>query len=106
MSAVPQEQTGARWRLAGRTSWPIQFMLFSVFGGFVIQAVVSPCLCDIGSTKLLFGVIVDGLVLLRTLVAHRVREKGKGWIFYSALCLTSAAWIEAVAWLFGVSHLN
>jgi hypothetical protein len=79
--------------------WNYRHMAVALFVGFILQALVLPCLCSIGTAKITFAVVFDVLVLARTLVAYRRRETGRGWIVYAVLCYTSAGWIEGITYL-------
>ncbi len=74
-------------------------MAVAFFIGFILQALVLPCLCQIGTAKMALAIVFDLLVLARTLVAYRRRETGRGWIVYAGLCYTSAGWIEGITYL-------
>ena len=80
-------------------AWNLRHMALALLVGFILQALVLPCLCSIGIAKMTFAVVFDLLVLARTLVAYRRRETGRGWIVYAALCYTSAGWIDGITYL-------
>jgi len=74
--------------------------LLIVFGiAFVVQATLLPCLCDVGTAKMKFALVLDTLVVARAGVAYLARERGNGWKFYAWLLGTSPVWIQAMAYL-------
>ncbi|MBI5382513.1 MAG: hypothetical protein HZA31_11485 [Opitutae bacterium] len=81
------------------SAWNYRHLAAALFVGFILQTLVLPCLCFIGTAKMTFAVGFDLLVLARTLFAYRRRETGRGWIFYAMLCYTSAGWIEGITYL-------
>ena len=80
-------------------AWNFKHLVVALFAGFVLQSLLLPCLCDIGTAKIVFAYAFDGLILFRIFVARACREKGKGWLFYVILCYTSPAWIEGAAYI-------
>ena len=90
-SASPQAATLVNWNYKNLlAAWGIAFILQSLF---------LPCLCDIGTAKILFAYTFDALVLLRIGVACFLRETGVGWKFYAWLLCSSPLWIEGIAYL-------
>lgn len=79
--------------------WNFRHLGAALFIGFVLQNLLLPCLCEIGTAKIKFALCFDTLVLLRMAIAYFSRETGRGWIFYAVLCYTSAAWIEGLTYL-------
>lgn len=79
--------------------WDFRHMAVALFVGITLQGVILPCLCQIGTAKMMFAVVFDLLIFARTLVAYRRKETGRGWIVYAVLCCTSAGWIEGLAFL-------
>ena len=74
--------------------------LFAALGiAFILQSLFLPCLCSIGTAKMVFAYSLDGLVLLRMGIAFLRREAGGGWKFYAWLLCTSPLWIEGVTYL-------
>ncbi len=65
-----------------------------MFLGLLAQATVLPCLCRAGDIKMGVALGVDVLVMVRTLVAMRIKEQGKGWLFYAALPVAIVPVIE------------
>jgi hypothetical protein len=80
-------------------SWDFRHMTVALLVGFILQSLVLPCLCPIGSAKITFAIVFDLLVLARTLIAYGRHEPGRGWIVYAVLCYTSAGWIEGITYL-------
>ena len=80
-------------------AWNFRHMAAALFVGIVFQALVLPCLCPIGTAKMMFAFVFDALILARTLVAYWRHETGQGWIVYAILCYTSAGWIEGLTYL-------
>jgi hypothetical protein len=79
--------------------WNFRQLGAALFIGFVLQSLLLPCLCDIGTAKINFAYCFDTLVLLRMTIAYYGRETDRGWIFYAVLCYTSPAWIEGITYL-------
>ncbi len=79
--------------------WNFRHLGVALLIGLVLQSLVLPCLCDIGTPKIKFALCFDALVLMRMMIAYSGRETGRGWIFYAVLCYASAAWIEGLAYL-------
>lgn len=74
--------------------------LFAALGiAFILQSLILPCLCSIGTAKISFAYALDGLLLLRMGIAYICRETGSGWRFYAWLLCTSALWIQGIAYL-------
>jgi len=71
----------------------------ALFIGFILQSLFLPCLCQIGVAKMTFAFYFDVFVFLRMVISYFCRETGQGWIFYTVLCYTSAAWIEGITYL-------
>jgi hypothetical protein len=44
-----------------------------------------------------FAVILDGMILLRTVLAVIIKQRDKGWIFYAVLPWAIIPLIEAIA---------
>jgi hypothetical protein len=49
--------------------------------------------------KVNIALAFDGLLAARILAARLLREKGRGWLFYGIVCLTSPAWISLMVML-------
>jgi len=79
--------------------WNFRQLGAALFIGFVLQSLFLPCLCQIGTAKMTFAFYFDALVLARMVIAYFCHETGRGWIFYAALCYSSAAWIEGITYL-------
>ena len=79
--------------------WNFRQLVLALFVGLMLQSFFLPCLCAIGTAKITLVYCFDGLVLLRMLIAHRLHEKGSGWVFYVVLCYTSPAWVEGLTYL-------
>src|SRR6185503_8668092 len=85
--------------LAAPGHWNFKRLLI-VFGiGLILQALLLPCLCDAGTAKMRFALVLDLLVVVRAGIAYLAREQGNGWKFYGWLIGTSPLWIQAVAYL-------
>ena len=80
-------------------TWNFRHLGAALFTGFVLQSLLLPCLCAVGTAKITFAYSFDGLVLLRMLLACFRRETCKGWLVYALLCHSSPAWIEGVTYL-------
>lgn len=96
---TPQNINVAASVLVTGAQWNFKHLLAALFAGFVLQSLLLPCLCDIGTAKTAFAYAFDVLVLIRVAAARACCETGKGWLFYVVLCYTSPAWIEGVAYL-------
>ena len=79
--------------------WNFHQLSAALVIGFVLQSIFLPCLCSIGTAKMTLAWCIDALVLARMLIAYFRHERGRGWVFYTVLCYTSFAWIEAGAYL-------
>jgi hypothetical protein len=74
--------------------------LFAALGiALILQSLILPCLCSIGTAKVSFAYALDGLVLLRMGIAYIRRETGSGWKFYAWSLCTSPLWIQGIAYL-------
>ena len=73
--------------------WDFKRLAFAWAIGVFLQQVLLPCLCYVGTASVWFGLVFDGLILVRMSVAWRLGESGRGWIFYALLCYTSPFWI-------------
>ncbi|MBI9018576.1 MAG: hypothetical protein JEZ07_15090 [Phycisphaerae bacterium] len=82
-------------------NWPAVVSCFVV--GLVIQATMLPCMCRIGQIKMTVALMIDLLVVIRLGTAYLRREKGKGWVFYSILCILSGLIVELGSMVF-VNH--
>src|SRR5438128_1964516 len=65
--------------------------------GFILQQIFLACLCNIGQAKTTFALVIDALVGVRVLIAYIIRERGRGWIFYTVLLYTSPGWIAVLS---------
>jgi len=63
-----------------------------------------PCLCSIGTTKVVWALVFDALIAIRLVAAKRFWETGRGWIFYAALIWASPVWIEALSLVVNGPH--
>jgi len=81
------------------TGWNFQQLAAALVLGFMLQALVLPCLCAIGTAKMSFAIVFDLLVVARGWMAYRRHETGRGWVLYAVLSYTSAGWIEGIAYL-------
>ncbi len=74
--------------------WNRRWLGVSLVLGLVGQAVFLPCLCAQGEAKMLFAAVLDLLWGLRVGLACYRQERGRGWVFYALLILTSPLWIN------------
>ena len=65
-----------------------QYLLFQDYSGALVDA--------FGPSERKYALILDVLVLMRSLSAWVLKEKNKGWIFYICLLYSSPFWIELV----------
>ena len=79
--------------------WNFRQLGAALFISFVLQNIFLPCLCPIGTAKVVFALSFDGLVLVRMIWAYFRRETGKGWIVYAVLCYSSVVWIEGITYI-------
>jgi hypothetical protein len=83
----------------GTPLWNTRHLGVCILIALMGQMVVLPCLCAIGTAKMSFALFFDVLVGLRVWIAYRLRETGRGWMFYAALTYLSPAWIQGLAFL-------
>ena len=79
--------------------WNFKKLIVVFVTALVLQALILPCLCDVGRAKMVFALLLDVLIATRPGVAYLARERGNGWKLYAWLVGTSPVWIEAVAYL-------
>ena len=79
--------------------WNYEQLTAALIISFLLQSLFLPCLCDIGTAKIMFAYVLDVLILLRIGVAYFCREKCGGWKFYVWLLYTSPIWINGVAYM-------
>ena len=79
--------------------WDFIRMLLILLVAFLFQSIAVPCLCAAGVGKMKFAIIIDLLILIRIIYAKLRHEKGRGWIFYAVLLLTSPIWINLLSWV-------
>jgi hypothetical protein len=85
--------------LAAPGHWNFKRLLI-VFGiALLAQALFLPCLCDSGTAKIRFALVLDLLVVMRAGIAYLARERGSVWKFYAWLIGTSPVWIQAIAYV-------
>ena len=84
---------------AEASTWKFKKLAVACAIAFVLQSLFLPCLCDIGTAKIVFAYVLDATVLARMGVAYVRRETGGGWKFYAWLLCTSPLWIEGIAYL-------
>lgn len=73
--------------------WNFRQLTYAFIISFVLQQLFLPCLCSIGTAKIILAMTIDALVIVRATVAYIIRERGSGWIFYLVLLYSSTAWI-------------
>ncbi len=77
-----------------REGWNYKHIICALIIGLVLQNLFLPCLCQIGMAKITVALIFDGLVVLRIIAAKLLKQKDKGWIFYTVLLYSSPLWID------------
>jgi hypothetical protein len=82
------------------TGWQYGQICVAFTVAIVLQSLMLPCLCEVGTAKGKLALGVDALVFARTAIAWMRKETGRGWLFYAVLLYTSAFWIEGLAWVF------
>jgi hypothetical protein len=85
-----------------RRNWNRAFFAFC-FGVFC-QAVVLPCMCMIGDTKMRIAMACDVLIAGRIFFGWNRSERGWGWLFYAALPFILIPLIEGVVSLYVRHH--
>lgn len=80
-----------------KSSWNFRQLACAFIIGFILQMLLLPCLCSIGTAKATFALVLDALIVVRMLIAYFARERGRGWIFYAVALYTSAVWITVLA---------
>jgi hypothetical protein len=73
--------------------WPLSIILPVMAVIFILQPAVLRCACALGDLKLRVGYIVDGVIMVRVLVAVLLKETGRGWIIYLLVAASSFFWI-------------
>ena len=84
--------------------WDFKHLSSALVIAFCIQSMFLPCLCSIGTAKIVFAYSIDGLVMLRMLGAFVLKEHNTDWKIYAGLIWTSPLWIETVARVFLGPH--
>ena len=84
-------------REAGAGVWNFKELLAAWGIAVILQLLILPCLCGIGTAKISFAIALDLLILARIGIAFRRRETGGGWKFYAWVLCTSPLWIELIA---------
>jgi hypothetical protein len=74
--------------------WNYGHVLFALVIAFVLQSMFLPCMCQIGTGKMNFALVFDGLMALRIAAARIIKQRDNGWIFYTALIYLSPLWID------------
>jgi len=80
-------------------TWNFKQLMGALGIAVILQSLFLPCLCDVGTAKIVLAYALDALILLRTGVAYMRRETGSGWKFYAWLLCTSPLWIQGMALL-------
>jgi hypothetical protein len=80
-------------------AWNYKQLLAAWGIAFILQSLILPCLCTIGTAKITFAYTFDALILLRIGVAYLRHETGGGWKFYAWLLCSSPLWIEGITYL-------
>jgi len=73
--------------------WNFRQLLIAFFVTLVLQSVFLPCMCYEGLAKVQFGMMFDGFVLIRILIALVRKERGRDWLVYVILLYSSPLWI-------------
>ena len=81
---------------AVRRGWPLGVILSVLVLIFLLQSILLPCLCDQGTVKMNIALAVDGLILVRLLIAKLRKESSRDWMIYLALGGSSLLWIPRV----------
>jgi len=85
--------------LPAQSPWNHKQLLVALAIAFILQSLLLPCLCSIGTAKMKLAYALDGLVLLRIGVSYMRRGAGGGWKFYAILLYTSPVWIQGIAYI-------
>ncbi len=89
-------------------SWNYKLVILALLVGVWLQwyflMLYSGHAIDVFWHSLVFraALLFDGLVVVRITVAALRRERNRGWIVYSLLCLTSFLWIAVLAVVIGM----
>lgn len=65
--------------------WNYLTVLGALGGAILLQSILGPSLCYVGTVNMSIALAVDSIVLLRLIAARVRRERGRGWVFYSIL---------------------
>jgi hypothetical protein len=76
--------------------WNYRELVWASLFGIGFQGIVLPAFQAIGEARCEYAAWFDALFIVRVLLAYFCREKGKGWMFYSMLILSSAIWIYGI----------
>ncbi len=68
-----------------RAEWNYPAVLACLFGAMVVQSILGPSLCYLGTVNMILSAAVDAIVILRVSLARIRREQGRGWICYAIL---------------------
>jgi uncharacterized Tic20 family protein len=68
-----------------RAEWNYLAVLSALGGAIVLQSILGPTLCYLGTVNMYISLTVDSIVVLRLIAARMRRERGGGWVFYSIL---------------------
>ena len=79
--------------------WNYRELLWATGFGLFFQALILPEMSAIGDARGAYAGWFDLLFIARVILARIRHETGKGWVFYSILMLSSAAWIWGIVYL-------
>ena len=82
-----------------KKSWKYINLLVILFLGLILQFLFLYISCHISKVNMRFAIVLDILILIRIGIARIINEKGKGWIFYAILAITSPILIDFLSWL-------
>jgi len=82
------------------SEWNYFQIICALIIAFLLQNFFLSEFTHIGEAKLIVAYIIDGLVILRTIIAKIRKEKGRGWILYIIVLYASTLIIELASWYY------
>ncbi len=93
----PAEKT-ADYSASEPEYWNYKHIFIALGVAFFLQVVSNPPEFGYSTAyPMALGMTFDLLILLRTFAAMILRERGKGWLFYTILLYLSPIWIQVAA---------
>jgi hypothetical protein len=82
------------------SEWNYIHIICALIITFLLQNIILPEFTPYNNAKMIVAFIIDGLVILRTIIARIRREKGRGWILYIIVLYASMFIIELASWYY------